>query len=133
MLCFFQADEINVGIAWIRFSFSIWIFMSLFPFFCCSSLDFYILFLFELLKSVHFKKTVAQSSFLSKLWYFLIQQQQVPQFWKKWGSCNCLLKMNGLYFFSFSIDFYSILLVYIYFYSIGCIVSFLFYWFIFLC
>ena len=34
-----------------------------------------------LLKSVHFKKTVAQSSFLSKLWYFSIQQQQqVPQF-----------------------------------------------------
>ena len=34
------------------------------------------------LKSVHFKKTVAQSSFLSKLWYFSIQQQQqVPQFW----------------------------------------------------
>ena len=32
-----------------------------------------------LLKSVHFKKTVARSSFLSKLWYFSIQQQ-VPQF-----------------------------------------------------
>ena len=22
-----------------------------------------------------------------------------PQFWKKWGSCNCVLKMNGLFFF----------------------------------
>ena len=34
-----------------------------------------------IVKSVHFKKTVVQSSFLSKLWYFSIQQQQhVPQF-----------------------------------------------------
>ena len=47
-------------------------------------------------KSVHFMKTVAQSSFFSKLWYFSIKQQQVPQFWKKWGSRICLLKMNGL-------------------------------------
>ena len=57
-----------------------------------------------LLKSVHFKETVAQSSFLSKLWYSSIQHQltskqsqlmlhwKVPQFWKKWGSCNCVLK-----------------------------------------
>ena len=51
-------------------------------------------FLFSL-KSVHFKETVTQSSFLSKLWYFSIPQ--VPQFWKKWGSPNCLLKMNRLY------------------------------------
>ena len=56
------------------------------------------------LKSVHIKKTVTRSSFLSKLWYFSIQHQltskqsqlmlywKVPQFWKKWGSCNCVLK-----------------------------------------
>ena len=45
-------------------------------------------FLWTLAKSVHFKKRVAQCLFLSKLWYFSIQQQQqqVPQFWKKWGS-----------------------------------------------
>ena len=64
--------------------------------------------IFDEIKSVHFKKTVVRSSFLSKLWYFSIYHQQtlfwcqlmlywkVPQFWKKWGSCNCLLKMNGL-------------------------------------
>ena len=52
----------------------------------------------QLLKSVHFKKTVARSSFLSKVWYFSVQHQltskqselmlfwKVPQFWKKWGS-----------------------------------------------
>ena len=51
----------------------------------------------DLLKSVQFKKTVGQSSFLSELQYFSLQQQQVPRFWKKWGSRNCLLKMNGLY------------------------------------
>ena len=48
------------------------------------------------LKSVHFKKTVAQISFLSKLWYFLFWfVLKVPQFWKKRDSRNCLLKMNG--------------------------------------
>ena len=31
-----------------------------------------------LIKSVHFKKSVARSSLLSKLWYFSIQKQQVP-------------------------------------------------------
>ena len=30
-------------------------------------------------------------SFLSKLWYW-----KLPQFWKKWGSRNCVLKVNGL-------------------------------------
>ena len=35
-----------------------------------------------LLKSVHFKKTVARSSFLSKLWY-------IP-----WGSRNCIILRN---------------------------------------
>ena len=40
-------------------------------------------------KSVHFKKTVAQISFLSKLWYF--QYKSKPQFWKKPDSRNCLL------------------------------------------
>ena len=57
-----------------------------------------------LVKSVHFKRTVAHSSFLSKLWYFSIQHQltskqsqlllywKLPQFWKKWGLCNCVLK-----------------------------------------
>ena len=50
------------------------------------------------LKSVHFKKTVARISFLSKLWYLLLLlfYWKVPQFWKKWGLRNCLLKMNGL-------------------------------------
>ena len=49
------------------------------------------------LKSVHSKKTVARSSFLSKLWYLLLLLYwKVPQFWKKWGLRNCLLKMNGL-------------------------------------
>ena len=49
------------------------------------------------LKSVHFKKTVAWISFLSKLWYFLFCfVLKVPQFWKKRDSHNCLLKMNGL-------------------------------------
>ena len=53
------------------------------------------------LKSVHFKKTVAQSSFLSKWWSFSMQHQLMlywkwPPFWKKWGSFNCVLKMNGL-------------------------------------
>ena len=45
------------------------------------------------LKSVHFKKTVAWISFLSKLWYF---QYKSKQFWKERDSC-CLLKINGLY------------------------------------
>ena len=50
-----------------------------------------------LVKSVHFKKTVARISFLSKLWYFQFKsKQKVPQFWKKRDSRNCLLKMNGL-------------------------------------
>ena len=59
--------------------------------------------IFTFLKSIiHFKKTFARSSFLSKLWYFqyniswLCFDWKVPQFWKKWGSRNCLLKMNGL-------------------------------------
>ena len=35
----------------------------------------------KLLKSVHFKKTVARISFLSKLWYFQYKSnQKVPQF-----------------------------------------------------
>ena len=46
----------------------------------------------HLLKSVHFKKTVAQISFLSKLWYFLFWLLlKVPQLWKKRNSRNCLL------------------------------------------
>ena len=54
----------------------------------------------HLLKSVHFKKTVAQSSFLSKVLSFLLkskQSQRKWRLWKKWGLRNCLLKMNGLY------------------------------------
>ena len=36
------------------------------------------------LKSVHFKKTVARISILSKLWYFLFWfVLKIPQFWKK--------------------------------------------------
>ena len=55
-----------------------------------------------ILKSVHFKKTVARFSFLSKLWYVLFNtNQKVPQFWKKRKSRNCLLKMNRLYSFRF--------------------------------
>ena len=42
------------------------------------------------LKSVHFKKTVARISFLSK---FVLK---LPQFWKKGDSRNWLFKMNGL-------------------------------------
>ena len=52
------------------------------------------------LKLVHFKKTVAQSSFLSKVLSFLLKSKQSQRkwqhFWKKWGLRNCLLKMNGL-------------------------------------
>ena len=48
------------------------------------------------LKSVHFKKTVARISFLSKLWYFQYKsKQKVPQFWKKQDSRNWLLIMKG--------------------------------------
>ena len=51
----------------------------------------------SLLKSIHFKKTVARILFLSKLWYFLFWfVLKVPQFWKKWDSPNWLLKMNRL-------------------------------------
>ena len=51
-----------------------------------------------LLKSVHFKKTVARISFLSKLWYFLFWfVLKVPHFWKKRDSRNWLLIMNRLY------------------------------------
>ena len=50
------------------------------------------------LKSVHFKKTVAQFSFLSKVLSFLLTlfwfQWKWQHFWKKWGLRNCLLKMN---------------------------------------
>ena len=47
-------------------------------------------------KSVHFKKAVAQISILSKLWYFQYKsKQKVPQFRKKQDSPNCLFKMNG--------------------------------------
>ena len=52
------------------------------------------------LKSVHFKKAVAQSSFLSKVLSFSLKSKQSQrkwqQLWKKWGLCNCLLKMNAL-------------------------------------
>ena len=52
------------------------------------------------LKSVHFKRRVAQSSFLSKVLSSLLKSKQSQRkwqhFWKKWGSRNCLLKMNGL-------------------------------------
>ena len=47
------------------------------------------------LKSNHFKKTVAQFSFLSKVLSFWFQQKW-QHFWKKWGLLNRLLKMNGL-------------------------------------
>jgi hypothetical protein len=50
------------------------------------------------LKSVHYKKTIALISFLSKLWYFLFWfVLKVPQFWKKRDLRNCLVKMNGLW------------------------------------
>ena len=56
-------------------------------------------FLKGILKSVHFKKTVAQSSFLSKVFAFLLKSKQNQRkwqhFWKKCGLLNCLLKMNG--------------------------------------
>ena len=67
---------------WSIASIEIWILFLLFFLKTCFLLS---------LKSVHFKETVAQSSFLSKLWYF--SKQQVSQFWKKWGSRNCLLKV----------------------------------------
>ena len=48
-------------------------------------------------KSVHFKKTAAQISILSKLWYFQYKsKQKLPQFGKNRDLRNCLLKMNGL-------------------------------------
>ena len=60
--------------------------------------------------SVHFKTTVAQSSFLSKVFFIFaeIKPKSISfknvakfaiwqHFWKKWGLLNCLLKMNGLY------------------------------------
>ena len=55
---------------------------------------------FRNLKSVHFKKTVAKSSFLSKVLSFSLTlfwfQQKWQRFWKKWGSRNWVLKMNEL-------------------------------------
>ena len=48
------------------------------------------------LKSIHFKKTVAQSSFFSFFLKSKQSQRKRQHFWKKWGLCNCLLKMNGL-------------------------------------
>ena len=52
---------------------------------------------FHYIKSVHFKKPVAQILFLSKLWCFQYKsKQKVPQFWKKQDSRNWLLKINGL-------------------------------------
>ena len=51
-----------------------------------------------LLKSVHFKKTVAQYSFLSKVLSFSLKSKQSQQkwqhFWKKWGLRKCLLKIK---------------------------------------
>ena len=67
------------------------------------------------LKSVHFKKTVALSSFLSKLWYFSIQLQvkskqsqlmlfwKIPQIWKKstyFFSIRCLAETKSAVIFS---------------------------------
>ena len=53
------------------------------------------------LKSIHFKKTVAKSSFLSKVLSFLLTlfwfQRKWQHFWKKWGLHNCLLKVKRLY------------------------------------
>ena len=46
-----------------------------------------------MLKSIHFKKTVAQISFLSKY----KSKQKVLPFWKKRHWHNCLFKMNRLY------------------------------------
>ena len=55
-----------------------------------------------ILKSVYFKKTAAQSSFLSKVLPFLLTlfwfQQKWQHFLKKWGLCDCVLKMNGSYY-----------------------------------
>ena len=52
------------------------------------------------LKSVHFQKTIAQSSFLSKVLSFSLKSKQSQQkwqhSWKRWGLRNCLLKMNEL-------------------------------------
>ena len=58
----------------------------------------------SLLKSVHFKMTVAWSSIYFKivvLFNFVLMLAVVvlksTTIWNKWGSRNCLLKMNGLY------------------------------------
>ena len=50
------------------------------------------------LKSVHFKKTVAQSSFLSKLLSFFLTfiSAKMTTLLKGMRMRNCLLKMNGL-------------------------------------
>ena len=49
-------------------------------------------------KSVHFKMTVVQSSFLSKVLsfslIFFLFQKKWQHFWKKWGLRNFLLKIN---------------------------------------
>ena len=56
--------------------------------------------LVKTLKSVNFKKTVGQSSFLSKVLSFSLTlfwfQQKWHCLWKKWGSRNWVLKMNEL-------------------------------------
>ena len=46
------------------------------------------------LKSIHLKNSVTRSSFLSKVLSFLHKSKQC--FWKKWGSLNWVLQMNGL-------------------------------------
>ena len=52
------------------------------------------------IKYFHFKKTVEQSSFLSKALSFSLTlfwfQQKWQHFWKKWRLRYCLLKMKGL-------------------------------------
>ena len=50
----------------------------------------------NVLKSVNFKKKVWILKLCYFLFWFVLKE---PQFWKKRDSRNCLLKMNGLYYF----------------------------------
>ena len=77
----------------------------------------------RVLKSIHFKNLVVRSSFLSKSLSISLQYQlnqksadvilkmtTILNFWKKWGSCNCLPKINELYLISLLLYLISLFL-----------------------
>ena len=55
----------------------------------------------QVIKSVHFEKTVAQSSFLSKVLSFSLKsklsQRKSQHFWKKWTDFSYLSNFKSLY------------------------------------